>query len=204
MPPVRKNVIYINDAHDDDDSSEEEQGRRIFVGNLPNSTTRDGIQKWLGEERTKNVVLIKLAREAKDRQTFKGYAFVTFKTTDQADEAVEKKDKTFWRQGDEKNDRARKINVKISPFFTKRGRCFWCGDKDHLSNHCTKNVSGYAGGVCYRCDQTGHLVKDCPKVALAKKNKEERDKAQEEHQRKWRAAKAEAGHATITDRKAKE
>ena len=178
----------------DDESSEEEVGKRCFVGNLPPTTTREYVEKWLGKEHMEGVDTIKLAREARDRQTFKGYVFITYDTKAQADALVEKKHNSFWKQGEDRNDRSRKVNVQISPFFTKRGRCFWCGSKEHLTGNCGRNVTGHAGSMCYRCNQTGHLVKDCPKVALAKKNKDIKDKAQEEHQKKYFAAKREFGH----------
>eukprot|EP01061_Rhynchopus_euleeides_P033142 TRINITY_DN5532_c0_g1_i4.p2 TRINITY_DN5532_c0_g1~~TRINITY_DN5532_c0_g1_i4.p2 ORF type:complete len:233 (+),score=108.97 TRINITY_DN5532_c0_g1_i4:62-700(+) len=207
---VREKVVYIGDKRkrDDDDgdeSSEEEQGKRVFVGNLPDSTTREYLINFLGEDFMKGVAEggIKLARDARDRQSFKGYAFVTFETKEQADEMVEKRNGKYWKQGPERNDRSRKVNVQISPFFTKRGRCFWCGSKDHLTNACKRDVRGHTGSICYRCNQTGHLVKDCPKAALAKKNKEEREKERAENKKKWEEAKKEAGHSTTGDKWAK-
>ncbi|KAJ9447104.1 hypothetical protein DIPPA_34619 [Diplonema papillatum] len=161
------------------DGEEEEAGRRCFVGNLPPSTTREYIEAFIPDEFKKKVVPggIKLARDPWDKTVFKGYAFVTFSSKKAADRFVAECNQTYWRLGDTKDDRSRKVNVQISPFFTKRGKCFYCGSGEHTRDKCTRNVNGFAGLTCYRCGETGHILTTCPQVAEAKKRKLERAQA---------------------------
>jgi hypothetical protein len=49
-----------------------------------------------------------------------------------------------------------------------RPRCMGCGDFSHSSSDCpkvklTKNQYGYFNRVCWMCQQTDHIQKDCPK-----------------------------------------
>eukprot|EP01059_Diplonema_ambulator_P029477 TRINITY_DN4894_c0_g1_i1.p1 TRINITY_DN4894_c0_g1~~TRINITY_DN4894_c0_g1_i1.p1 ORF type:complete len:278 (+),score=74.18 TRINITY_DN4894_c0_g1_i1:888-1721(+) len=198
--PIRKRVVLVKDEEDEED--DEQQGRRVFLGNLPDSSSRKDVVDFLGEW-MKKVTLVKLARDRKDRQSFKGYAFVTFKKKAQAEEAVKFFNDKYWRHGEDKNDRSRKVNAQISPFFTGKGKCFWCGSTEHTKDKCTKDVSGHAGSTCYRCGQSGHIVKDCPKVADVKTRKREREEQQVEQKKQWEEMKKQPGFVYPPSKKEK-
>eukprot|EP01063_Lacrimia_lanifica_P014228 TRINITY_DN20861_c0_g1_i1.p1 TRINITY_DN20861_c0_g1~~TRINITY_DN20861_c0_g1_i1.p1 ORF type:complete len:271 (+),score=132.73 TRINITY_DN20861_c0_g1_i1:43-855(+) len=173
------------DAGEEEEEEEAEDGARVFLGNLPKSTSQEAVQKFVTDDVMKKVFSLKLARDKE--KDFKGYAFITFKKKVDADAFVAERNGKYWRQGDEANERSRKVNCQISPFYTKKGQCFWCGSTEHMKDECTRNVKGFAGLSCYRCGKTGHILKDCPQVIEAKKRAKEREDEKEKRDAGYKA-----------------
>lgn len=125
----------------------------LYMGNLPEDIKDEKLKAFLKPSGTVTKIVYVTNKET---GVFKGFAYVTMSSDDEATKAINMEDKYLG---------TRELIIQY-PNSPKQGVCLNCNQEGHMKNECPKKNQNF----CYSCGKMGHNRSNCPnKLTVDKK-----------------------------------
>ena len=172
---VQDNAVETGTGDEAGDASSGVNGKRVYVGNLAYGTRNDGLREHMSQAGTVLSAEVMLMYNGRS----KGCGLVEFSSEEEAATAVATLNDTtldermiFVREDREPGQRGvtrRPPRAVRPPVSVDSKRCYRCNQFGHLARDCVADESVVLNRVesrtCFKCGNVGHLARDCTEAA---------------------------------------